>query len=56
MIRLVDEGKLACRLVGTHRRIPLADLLAFKQANRAERRAIAAELAAEAQELGFDYK
>jgi len=56
VIRLVDEGKLACRLVGTHRRIPLVDLLAFKQANRAERRAIAAELTAEAQELGFDYK
>lgn len=56
VIRLVDEGKLACRLVGTHRRIPLVDLLAFKHANRAERRAIAAELTAEAQELGFDYK
>ena len=56
VIRLVDEGKLACRLVGTHRRIPLVELLAFKQANRAERRAIAAELTAEAQELGFDYK
>ena len=56
LIRLVDDGKLACRLVGTHRRIPLVDLLAFKQANRAERRAIAAELTAEAQELGFDYK
>lgn len=56
VIRLVDDGKLACRLVGTHRRIPLADLLAFKSANRAERRAIAAELTAEAQELGFDYK
>ena len=56
VIRLVDEGKLPCRLVGTHRRIPLADLLVFKQANRAERRAIAAQLTAEAQELGFDYK
>ena len=56
VIRLVEEGKLACRLVGTHRRIPIADLLTFKEANRAERRAIAAELAAEAQELGFDYK
>lgn len=53
LIRLVDDGKLACRLVGTHRRIPLADLLAFKQANRAERRAIAADLTAEAQDLGF---
>ncbi len=36
--------------------IPLGDVLAFKQANRAERRAIAAELTAEAQELGFGYK
>lgn len=56
VIRLVADGKLACRLVGTHRRIPLADLVAFKNANRAERRAIAAELTAEVQELGFDYK
>ena len=56
LIRLVEEGKVACRLVGTHRRIPLADLLLFKDANRAERRAIAAELTAEAQELGLGYR
>jgi excisionase family DNA binding protein len=47
IIRLVEEGKLACRLAGTHRRIPIADLLALKEANRAERRAIAAELTAD---------
>lgn len=56
LIRLIDEGKLACRLVGTHRRIPIDELLSFKEANRAERRAVADELTAEAQELGFDYK
>lgn len=53
LIRLIDEGKVACRMVGTHRRIPLPDLLAFKQANKAQRRALAAELTAEAQELGL---
>ena len=56
LIRLIDEGKLACRMVGTHRRLPLVDLLAFKQANRAERRVIAAHLTADTQDLGFDYK
>ena len=55
LIRLIDEGKVACRLVGAHRRIPLSDLLAFKQANKAERRAVAGELTEEAQELGFGY-
>jgi excisionase family DNA binding protein len=53
LIRLVDEGKIACRRVGTHRRIPLQDLMDFKRQNKAERRAIAAELTAEAQEQGF---
>jgi excisionase family DNA binding protein len=56
LIRLIDEGKLACRVVGTHRRIPLSDLLAFKEANKAERRKLAAELTAEAEELGFGYR
>lgn len=51
VVRMIEEGKIACRLVGTHRRIPLADLLAFKEANKAERRKIAADLTAEAQEL-----
>ena len=56
LIRLIDEGEVACRLVGTHRRVPLADLLGFKQANKAERRALAADLTAEAQELGLGYR
>lgn len=56
LISLIDQGKVACRMVGTHRRIPLADLLVFKQANKAERRVIAAELTEEAQTLGFGYR
>jgi excisionase family DNA binding protein len=53
LIRLVDEGKLAYRMVGTHRRVSLADVLAFKKANKAARRILAAELTAEAEELGL---
>ena len=56
LIRLIDDGKVACRMVGTHRRVPLADLLAFKKANKADRRALAAELTGEAQELGLGYR
>lgn len=49
----MDEGKLAYRMVGTHRRVSLADVLAFKKANKAARRILAAELTAEAEELGL---
>jgi excisionase family DNA binding protein len=55
VIRLIDEGQLPCRMVGTHRRIPLVDLLAFKEAHKARARAAAAELTQEAQDLGFGY-
>ena len=30
VIKLIDEKKLPCRMVGTHRRIRLEDLMAFK--------------------------
>jgi excisionase family DNA binding protein len=56
LIGLIDQGKIACRRVGTHRRIPLADLLAFKEASKAERRALADQLTEEAQALGFGYE
>jgi excisionase family DNA binding protein len=53
LIRLIDEGQIPCRMVGTHRRIPLQELLSYKEKNKAERRAIAAELTAEAEEWGL---
>ncbi len=56
LVRLLDEGRIAFRMVGTHRRVPLADLLAFKKANKAERRALAAALTEEAQDDGFGYE
>jgi excisionase family DNA binding protein len=55
LVKLVEEGKIPCRLVGTHRRIKMADLMAYKETDAAERKAVFDELAAEAQkhELGY---
>lgn len=53
--RLITEGKIRCRTAGARSWLPLSELLTFKQKDKAERRAIAAELTAETQDLGFDY-
>ena len=55
LIKLLDEKRIPFRMVGTHRRVPLKDLLAFKRNDDAERRKLADELTAEAQRLGLDY-
>jgi excisionase family DNA binding protein len=45
VIKLVDEGKLTARQVGTHRKLLVEDVLAYKAQNRARRRAILSDLA-----------
>lgn len=55
LVKLIEEGKIAWRLVGTHRRIKMADLMRYKDADDAERKAVFDELAAEAQKLGLGY-
>lgn len=55
LIKLLEEGQLSHRKVGTHRRIPLRALLAFKRRDDVERRAIVAELTAQGQALGLGY-
>ncbi|MSP55236.1 MAG: helix-turn-helix domain-containing protein [Myxococcales bacterium] len=44
LIKLLVEGTLTHRKVGTHRRVMLRDLLEFKRRDDADRRAILAEL------------
>lgn len=55
LIKLLDEGKIAFRKVGTHRRIRYCDLLDFKNKEEKQREAVLDELAAQSQELGMGY-
>ena len=48
LVKLLDERRIPFRRVGNRRRILLADVMAFKHMDESERRAIAAELNAEA--------
>lgn len=49
LVRLLEQGKLPFHMVGTHHRVLLADVLAFKTERSARREAAFRELAAEAQ-------
>lgn len=55
LIGLLEAGKLPFRKVGTHRRVQLADLIAYKKREDDERRQHLAELTAEAQKLNLGY-
>jgi excisionase family DNA binding protein len=55
LIGLLEQGKIPFRLVGQHRRVRLDDLLAYKRKDDEDRRRVADELAADAQELSLGY-
>lgn len=53
LIRLLEAGQIPYHMVGTHRRIRVDDLLAYRRRRSQERRAMLAGMATEAQELGI---
>jgi len=55
MVKLLDEGAMPSRKVGTHRRVLLSDLLSYREALHAKRHAALDELTKLSQELGMGY-
>ena len=55
LVGLLDEGKIPFRMVGAHRRVKAADLIAYQQRDEAKRKKVLDELTAEAEKHGLGY-
>jgi excisionase family DNA binding protein len=55
LIKLLEAGHIPHRMVGTHRRIRLADIMEYKHKDDARRDEILAELTRQAQDLDLGY-
>ena len=56
LIKLLDRGELPFHRVGTHRRIKIEDVLAYRERRDAERRAALAELTRLSEDLPGGYR
>ncbi|MCH9808233.1 MAG: helix-turn-helix domain-containing protein [Alphaproteobacteria bacterium] len=55
LIKLIDQGELECRMVGTHRRIKLQDLIDYRGKVTADSKAAREELTKMAEGLRWGY-
>jgi excisionase family DNA binding protein len=55
LIQLLQKGAIPFRMVGTHRRLRLSDVLTYKARSDAEAETAFRELVAQAQEVGLGY-
>lgn len=55
LVRLLDEGTIPHRMVGTRRRVRAEDVLAYKRKDDTEREEVLGKLAQEGQDLGIGY-
>jgi excisionase family DNA binding protein len=55
IIKLIDEGELAYRRVGSHRRITLEEVMAYQERTKVKRFAALEALVEDAQKLGMGY-
>lgn len=55
VIKEIEEGRLPCRKVGTHRRITFDDLIAYARKMREKQNSALERMAENARELGLDY-
>lgn len=53
VVRLVESGKIPVRMVGTHRRLSLGDVLAYREASVRRRTGALDDMTREAEELAL---
>ena len=55
MVKEIEEGRLAHRLVGSHRRVAFEDLIAYARKMREQQVNALERMAENARELGLEY-